>query len=55
MLRLIYFQKILFWKKSWNLSKKDYVSTKYKFNQEVKNGKKVFWNEFNVVKKKNWG
>ena len=31
--------------------KKDYVSTKYKFNQEVKNGKKVFWNEFNVVKK----
>ena len=31
--------------------KKDYVSTKYKFNQDVKNGKKVFWNEFNVVKK----
>ena len=30
---------------------RDSVSTKYKFNQEVKNGKKVFWNEFNVVKK----
>lgn len=30
--------------------KKDYVSTKYKFNYDVKTGKKVFWDEFNKVK-----
>ncbi|WP_299524027.1 phosphorylcholine transferase LicD [uncultured Methanobrevibacter sp.] len=31
--------------------KKNYVSTKYKFNYDVKSGKKTFWSEFNKVKK----
>lgn len=31
--------------------KKNYVSTKYKFNYDIKTGKKVFWDEFNKVKK----
>lgn len=31
--------------------KKNYVSTKYKFNHDIKIGKKEFWNEFNRVKK----